>query len=90
MIAIKLLFKLNYQEANTLWTLLNNKPTFYMLVLGERSYSPEIKSLCGGLVELEEIKKHLYQKQDYCKKKMKFFVVDSVLNSRIISKIEFY
>lgn len=44
-----------------------------MLVLGERSYIPEIKSLCGGLVELEEIQKHLYQKQDYCKKKMKFF-----------------
>lgn len=47
--------------------LLNNRATFYMLVLEGQSYVPRIKNLCGTLVELEEIKNHLRQPKEYCK-----------------------
>ena len=59
--------KLSLAEAKTLWSLLNNKNTFYMLIftaLSSSSYSagnnyiPKIKSFCGGLIEIEQIQNY--------------------------------
>lgn len=47
--------KIDLTEANNLWLLLNNKHTFYMLVLENKSYIPEIKDFCGSFVEIEQI-----------------------------------
>lgn len=47
--------KINLAEANNLWLMLNNKHTFYMLVLEGKSYIPEIKDFCGSFVEIEQI-----------------------------------
>ena len=65
--------KLNHPEAATLWSLLNTKHTFYMLVLGEqKAFIPQIKDFCGNFVELEEVVESLSSNDDNCKRKVLF------------------
>lgn len=56
--------KISLMEANNLWQLVNNKHTFYMIALAGRSYMPEIKSFCGGFVEVEQILNQIYLKKE--------------------------
>ena len=56
---------INLAEAKSLWSLLNNKHTFYMLLLRSRHYVPRILRFCGDLIETEEITStYLYSIKD--------------------------
>lgn len=47
--------KLSLPEARSLWSLLNNNHTFYMLVLHKHHYIPQILRYCGDLIETDEL-----------------------------------
>ena len=42
-------------EARSLWSLLDNKHTFYMLMLNGRHYVPRILRFCGDIIEIEQL-----------------------------------
>jgi hypothetical protein len=51
--------ELNFGEAKALWKLINDKNTFFMLVLAGKSYMPNIRSYCGNLIEIENIQNQI-------------------------------
>lgn len=55
--------KFSLAEANNIWQLVNNKHTYYMLMLAGKSYVPDIKAFCGSLVEVEQILNQVHLKQ---------------------------
>lgn len=60
-------FKLSYAEAETLWMMLNQKHSYYILTMIDKSYVPQILDFCGPIIQVEEIKNYLYETNNYCK-----------------------
>lgn len=47
--------------------MLNQKHSFYMLTMMGNSYIPKITDFCGSVLQIEEIKNNLNEKNNYCK-----------------------
>ena len=47
--------EINLLEANNLLWLINNRQSFYMLILTGKNYIPSIKRYCGSCIETDEI-----------------------------------